>query len=114
MYKAMLLFLDDGLVSAGTLNIGGGSTINKYIKLLLSGQQIFGVVNNTCSLQYYTVTGADFGDTVILNMDSPFSTLVVSNVRVTGLNQVEVKFCNIGNSNTVLQTGIFMRFTVIK
>lgn len=104
----------DGSVSANTLTVGGGSTINKFIKVLLSSQQIFGVVNNTCSLQYYSVAGADFGDIVILNMDSPFSTLVVANVRVTGLNQVEVKFCNIGNSNTILQTGISMRFTVIK
>ncbi|MER0439586.1 hypothetical protein [Emticicia sp. W12TSBA100-4] len=104
----------DGLVSAGTLSIGGGSTINKYLEVALTGQQIFGVVNNTCDLNYYAVAGVNTGDAVILNMESAFSTLVVANVRASGANQVEVKFCNIGNSNTVLLQNLNMRFTVFK
>lgn len=104
----------DGSLSGSSLTLGTGSTINKFIKILKTGQQIFGIVGNTCSNEYYAVTGVDSGDTVILNMESAFSTLTVANVRASGLNQVEVKFCNIANANTNLQTGINMRFTVIK
>jgi hypothetical protein len=104
----------DGLITGATLNIGGGSTINKYLEVSLAGQQIFGIVNNTCDVQYYTVAGVNTGDAVILNMESAFSTLTVANVRASGFNQVEVKFCNIGNANTILQTGLAMRFTVFK
>lgn len=104
----------DGALSANSLTLGTGSTLNKFIRTLLTGQQIFGVVGNTCDTDYYQVSGVDFGDTVILNIESAFSNLTVANVRASGLNQVEVKFCNIGNANTNLLTNINMRFTIIK
>jgi hypothetical protein len=100
-----------GVLSPDVLNIGGtGSAITKIKRTTLSAQQIFGVVNNTCDLNYYSVPGAVVGDNVILNIDSPFSSLTVANVRVSAADQVEVKFCNIGNSNTVLLTGLTFRF----
>lgn len=100
-----------GVLSPDVLNIGGlGSAITKIKRTTLTGQQIFGVVNNTCDLNYYSVPGVAVGDNVILNIDSPFSTLTVANVRVNAADQVEVKFCNIGNSNTVLLTGLTFRF----
>jgi hypothetical protein len=100
-----------GVLSPDVLNIGGlGSAITKIKRTTITGQQIFGVVNNTCDLNYYSVPGAVIGDNIILNIDSPFSTLTVANVRVSAADQVEVKFCNIGNSNTVLLTGLTFRF----
>lgn len=109
-------FFSGGLTIGGTLspdvlNIGGlGSPITKIKRTTLTGQQIFGVVNNTCDLNYYNVPGVLVGDNVILNIDSPFSTLTVANVRASAADTVEVKFCNIGNSNTVLLTGLIFRF----
>ncbi|GGD49581.1 hypothetical protein GCM10011514_12190 [Emticicia aquatilis] len=100
-----------GTLSPDALNIGGlGSVITKIKRTTLTGQQIFGVVNNTCDLNYYNVPGVLVGDNVILNIDSPFSTLTVANVRASATDTVEVKFCNIGNSNTLLLTGLTFRF----
>ncbi len=100
-----------GVLSPDVLNVGGiSSPITKIKRTTLTGQQIFGVVNNTCDLDYYNVPGVLVGDNVILNIDSPFSTLAVSNVRVSAADTVEVKFCNMGNSNTVLLTGLTFRF----
>lgn len=37
-----------------------------------------------------------------------------SNVRVPGANQIEVKFCHVGASNSTQKPGIYMRLTIIK
>ncbi len=107
--------LENGtLLGIKSLTIGGGTTINKFIRTTLTNQQIAIVAAGGCLAQNYTVSGVGAGDTVIMNVGTAFSNLSVENVRATGSNQVEVMFCNISNANTPLLTGISMTFFVIK
>jgi hypothetical protein len=107
--------LENGtLLGIESLTIGGGTTINKFIKTTLTNQQIAIVAAGGCLAQNYTVSGVGTGDTVVMNVRTAFSNLSVENVRATGTNQVEVMFCNISNANTPLLTGISMSFWVIK
>lgn len=93
-----------GLASAGTIQIGGGATLTKFLELSVNSQSITALNANTCNLQNYTANGLEMGDAVMLNLDGIVPTnLVVSNVRAYN-NLLEVKYCNLGNTSTATQT----------
>jgi hypothetical protein len=97
-----------------TIEIGNGATINKYFKVVLTGQQITSVPGNGCSSQFYTVAGVGVNDIVIMNIDNPSTNLSVASVRANGTDTVAVKFCNADGSSSALETGKTMRFSVFK
>ncbi len=100
--------------STNTLEIGNGTTINKYFKVVLTGQQITSVPGNGCGVQFYTVDGVAINDIVIMNIDNPSTNVSVASVRANGTDTVMVKFCNADGSSSALETGKTMRFSVFK
>ncbi len=106
-------FNSTGATSAGTIQIGGGATITKFLELSLFGQSVTALNSNTCNLQLYTATGLALSDAVMLNLEGVSSTnLVVANVRAYN-NQLEVKYCNLGNTSTAAQT-VNMKVAIIR
>lgn len=103
----------DGLVTGSSLAIGNGDVINKFLKVYLTAQNIGAVSANGCITQAYNVTGVNADDTVLLNIEVPFSTLYVAGVMAAE-GQVNVKYCNNSNTATIGQNNMVMRFTVIK
>ncbi len=103
-----------GGLSTNTIEIGNGTTINKYFEVFLTGQQITSMPGNSCSTQFYTVSGVALGDIVIMNMDNPSTNLSVASVRASGSDAVMVKFCNADGSSSALETGKAMKFSVFK
>lgn len=97
-------FNSTGQASAGTLNIGGGSTISKFMEFFFTAQSIVAMNSNACNTQIYTATGLQLGDAVSLNIEGVSSTnLIVGNVRAYN-DLLEIKYCNLGNTSTTAQT----------
>jgi hypothetical protein len=106
-------FNSTGLTSAGSIKIGTGSTLTKFLELSLFSQSITALNANTCNLQTYTANGLALNDAVILNLEGASTTnLVVANVRAYN-NQLEVKYCNLGNTSTAAQT-VNMKVAIIR
>lgn len=103
----------EGLISVGSLNIGGGSTINKFLKVYLPEETIPALTAKTCSTKNYNVSGVGINDAVILHIVGAYSgNTAIASVRPL-TNQVEVKFCNNATTNSSVQT-VNLRFTIIK
>jgi hypothetical protein len=102
----------DARITGTSLIIGGGNPISKVLKVYQAGASIPSYLGNVCGEATYTVTGVGSDDTVILNIESSFSTLHVASV-VPGENVVKVKFCNVSSTPVLLSTGN-LRFTIIK
>jgi hypothetical protein len=99
-------------ITGSTLTIGGGSPISKILKVYQTGAVLPGLSPNFCGETTYNVTGVGSDDTVILNIESPFSSLHVASV-IPGENEVKVKYCNVSSSIVLVSSGN-LRFTVIK
>lgn len=103
----------DGLISVGSLNIGGGSIINKYFKVFLSGETIPAITAKTCSTKNFSVSGVTSADVIMGHIVGAYSgNTAIATVRPL-TNQVEVKFCNNANTNSSIQT-VDLKFTIIK
>jgi hypothetical protein len=100
--------------SAGSITIGGGNTINKIFKTVLTEQSFFSIGAHSCATKILIMGGVNEGDTVMLNVDLKTSTIAVGNVWASGNGYVSIRFCNIGNASNTTQEGLTMSFTVIK
>lgn len=99
--------------SSGTIQIGGGATISKYLELSLFSQSITALNANTCNTQLYNANGLALNDGVMFNLEGASTTnIVVANVRAYN-NQLEVKFCNLGTTPTTAQT-VNMKVAIIR
>jgi hypothetical protein len=103
----------DGQVSVGSLNIGGGNTINKFFKVYLPEETTPALTAKTCATKNYSVSGVSVIDMVSVSFAGTLpSQIVVGSVRPF-TNIVEVKFCNNAATNVSVQT-VDIKFSIIK
>ena len=101
-------------LSADGLSIGGGTTINKIFKTVLTDQTFSVLGSNLCINKEFTVAGVNIGDNVILNLNLSTSSVAISNVWASATDKVTIRYCNISNSIQFAVDDLTMIFTVIK
>ncbi len=103
----------DGLVSVGSLIIGGGSNINKFFKAYLPEETTPALTAKTCSTKNYSASGISSTDIVTMSVVGALPGNIVIASVLPLANAVEVKFCNNGTTNSSIQT-LDIKFNIFK